>query len=218
MAYKTSMRTLFKHWAVFSAPLLLILAAIYFSFASEADVAVFFKQHRAAHPALKTVMKFATDWSNPVFYVLYGVMLILAFRSKNNEKKRYLIILLVVQGIVAAACVHFLKHTIGRPRPDQNAKFFQPLTTRGSFHSLPSGHTTEIIGWSLPLALRNRTLWLTTTLSLFVGWWVSLESISAGITPATSSLAGCSVASVASPPRSSRTHPFSERSKHKGTP
>jgi len=169
MAYNTSMRTLFKHWAIFSAPLLLILAVVYFGFGSEADVAAFFKQHRAAHPDLKTFMKFVTDWSNPVFYVLYGALLINAFRTKNTEGKRYLFILLIVQGIVAAACVHFLKYTIGRPRPDQSGKFFQPLSSRGGYHSLPSGHATEIIGWTLPLALRHKMVWFTALLSLFVG-------------------------------------------------
>lgn len=162
------MRTLFKHWAVFSAPLLLILGAVHFGFASEAEVAAFFKQHRGAHPDLKTVMKFVTDWSNPVFYALYGVLLIKAWRSRDFETRRYLFILLAVQAVVAAACVHFIKHTVGRPRPDQSG-FFQPLSTRGGYHSLPSGHTTEIVGWSLPLAFRRNALWLTFILGLFVG-------------------------------------------------
>lgn len=162
------MRTLFKHWAVFSAPLLLALAAVWFGFASEADVAAFFKQHRAAHPGLKSVMKFLTDWSNPVFYAFYGVMLIQAFRTRDRETKRYLFILLAVQAVVAAACVHFIKHTVGRPRPDQSG-LFQPMTTRGAYHALPSGHTTEIVGWSLPLAFRRNALALTTLLGLFVG-------------------------------------------------
>lgn len=162
------MRTFFKHWAIFSAPLLLMLAAIWFGFASEADVAAFFKQHRGTHPELKTAMKLLTDWSNPVFYTLYGVMLIQAFRTGNQENKRYIFILLAVQAIVAAACVHFIKHTVGRPRPDQSG-LFQPLTTRGSYHSLPSGHTTEIIGWSLPLVFRRLAPWLTVVLGLFVG-------------------------------------------------
>ncbi len=69
---------------------------------------------------------------------------------------------------MAGLAVHFLKHTIGRPRPGQG-EWFDPLTTKGSQHSLPSGHTTEIIGWTLPLVLRSGKFWLTALLSLFIG-------------------------------------------------
>lgn len=167
MTYNTPMRTLFKHWAIFSVPMLLMLAAIWLGFDTETDVARFFKHHRAANPQLGTILKFVTDYSNFLFYGLYGGMLIHAFRTKNYEKKRYLFILLAVQGIVAAACVHFIKHTVGRPRPTQSG-LFQPLTTKGSYHALPSGHTTEITGWSLPLAFRHLALWLTILLGLLI--------------------------------------------------
>ncbi|MBC15594.1 Phosphoesterase PA-phosphatase related protein [Pseudodesulfovibrio profundus] len=157
-----------KHWALFSAPLLIILLAIWLGFNSEAEVAAFFKQHRAANPDIKLICKLLTDWSNPVFYVLYGGLLIHALRTNNIERKRYILILLGVQLIVAAASVHFLKQTIGRPRPGRGV-FFNPLTTSGGYHALPSGHTTEIVGWSLPLALRKARPWLTALLALFVG-------------------------------------------------
>ena len=156
------------HWAVFSAPLLAILVIIWFSFTSEVDVAVYFKDHRAAHPYLKAFMQFVTDWSNPVFYVFFGVMLLRAYKSGNREKMRFVFILLVVQALIAGLAVHFLKATIGRPRPGQG-QWFDPLTSRGANHSLPSGHTTEIIGWSFPLVLRYRLPWLTIVFGLGIG-------------------------------------------------
>ena len=131
-------------------------------------MAAFFKDHRAAHPVLKAFMKALTDWSNPVFYVGYGLALIAAWRSGNRERVRFILILLAVQAVVAGLAVHFLKTVIGRPRPGQGI-WFDPLTTKASQHSLPSGHTAEITGWSLPLAFRLERLWLTGLFGLFIG-------------------------------------------------
>lgn len=149
-------------------PLLIVLAILWFGFSSEGDVAIYFKHHRALHPALQTFMKIITDWSNPVFYGVYAVMLLTAWRSGDRNRLRFILILLVCQAVVAGLAVHFLKSFIGRPRPGQGP-WFDPMTTRGSQHSLPSGHTTEIIGWSLPLSLRIDRIWLTALLSLFIG-------------------------------------------------
>lgn len=156
------------HWAAFSAPLLAILAIVWFSFTSEFEVALFFKDHRETHPYIKGFMQVLTDWSNPLFYGFFGVMLLRAYKSGSREKIRFILILLVVQVVVSILAVYFLKMTIGRPRPGQGA-WFDPLTSKGAQHSLPSGHTTEIIGWSLPLALRYRLPWLTIIFGLFIG-------------------------------------------------
>lgn len=160
--------SLLKHWAIFSAPILLMLVAIWLGFDSEADVALYFKEHNVAHPTLRAILKFLTDWSNPVFYVFYAWMLFTAFRNNDFERKRYVFILLGVQVVVSVLAVHFLKSTIGRPRPNKTW-YFDPITSKGVFHSLPSGHTTEITGWSLPLALKQHQLWLTAVLGLLGG-------------------------------------------------
>ncbi|WP_041720662.1 phosphatase PAP2 family protein [Pseudodesulfovibrio piezophilus] len=159
---------LLKHWCIFSSPLLLMLLALWIGIGPEANIAVFFHDHRATHPLLKGILTFVTDWSNPAFYVLYAGMLMRAFRSNNTEKKRYLCILFSVQFVVSALCVHFIKFTVGRPRPGQGT-YFEPMTARGSYHSLPSGHTSEITGWALPLAFRQKRHWLTCFLALFIG-------------------------------------------------
>lgn len=156
------------HWAAFSAPLLMVLVVIWFLFANETDVAQYFYQHRADHPALRGFMKFITDWSNPLFYGFFGLMLLKAYKTNNRENLRFVLILLAVQFVVALLAVHFIKSTVGRPRPGQG-EWFDPLTGKGTQHSLPSGHTTEIIGWSLPLALRYEIPWLTVFTSLLIG-------------------------------------------------
>ena len=45
-----------------------------------------------------------------------------------------------------------LKIVIGRPRPGAGL-FLSPLSLQSAFNSLPSGHTAEIIGAVLPLAM-----------------------------------------------------------------
>jgi len=156
------------HWALASAPLLAILGVIFFSFSSEVEVALFFADHAAAHPGTAFWFKVLTDWSNPVFYVTYAVMLLTAIRSHNHERKRFVIVLIVMQVLIGLVTVNILKHMIGRPRPGQGW-YFDPMTTRGTYHSLPSGHTTEIFGWSLPLTFRLNRIWFTLLIGLFTG-------------------------------------------------
>lgn len=157
-----------KHWAIFSAPILLMLFALWSGFATEADVAAFFKEHSAGNPEITMLLTFITDWSNPFFYLVYGLMLFNAFRVKDRECKRFIITLLIVQAVVALGVVHLTKHFVGRPRPGQGW-YFDPLTTRGNYHSLPSGHTTEITGWALPLALSQARYWVSAAFALLIG-------------------------------------------------
>ena len=157
-----------KHWALLSLPLLCALAAIRLGFDDEKAVADFFLAHAQAHPSLAGWLKFATDWSNALFYLIYAAMLFTAWRSANRERLRFTLIVLGVQLVVSVLCVHFIKYTVGRPRPGQLG-FYDPLTTKGTYHSFPSGHTTEIMGWSLPLALRKGSTLLSALLGLLIG-------------------------------------------------
>ncbi|MGE4423455.1 MAG: phosphatase PAP2 family protein [Pseudodesulfovibrio sp.] len=159
--------TSLKHWALYSAPLLLVLAVLWFGFASEGDVAAFFRNHREAHAGLRLFMKIVTDWCNPLFYLIYAGMLLTAWRTGKRERLRFVLVLLVVQGVVAGLAVHFTKYLIGRPRPG-NGPWYEPLSGRAAQEALPSGHTTEITGWTLPLALRLSRLAVTALLGLFI--------------------------------------------------
>jgi len=149
-----------RHLALLSAPLLLLLAALWLVFPSEEAVAGFFREHREAHHGLTLAFTLITDWCNPVFYGLFGWLLLRAWRSGDRETLRFIGILVAVQAVVAGLAVHFVKHTVGRPRPGQGM-WFDPVTTRGAFHSLPSGHTTEFMGWAAPFALRLGRVGLT---------------------------------------------------------
>lgn len=184
----------FKHWAIFSAPLLIILGIIYFGLGSQQDIVNYFHAHSQANPDIATILKVVTDWSNPVFYVFYGYMLVQAFRQRDFVTKRYMAILLVTQVVVSVLCVNFIKHTVGYPRPGQG-EGFTPMTSKGTYHSLPSGHTTEITGWSLPLAFRKRNIILTFFSACWSDWSASPACILVGTTPPMSFLVGYSVAS-----------------------
>lgn len=157
-----------KHWALVSLPLLCVLGTVWLNFGSEVEVAEFFKDEAAANPSLAAWLKIFTDWSNALFYVIYAAMLFTALRSGNRDRRRFTFIVIALQLIVSVLCVHFIKYTIGRPRPGQGW-YFDPLTSRGNYHAFPSGHTTEIMGWSLPLALRRGSVLLSALFGLLIG-------------------------------------------------
>lgn len=142
-------------WLRFSWPLLVLLLLLWVFLGSEAQVAAFFQEHREAHPGLKSVLRFVTDWANPPFYVVYAWILWRGWREKRPGLVRLALAYVVVQVGVAVLAVHGLKMLIGRPRPGAG-EVFDPLTTDPGHQSMPSGHTTEITGAALPLGLRSR--------------------------------------------------------------
>ena len=156
-----------------SLPLLAVLAVLWFQFPNELDAVPHFKAQAAENPAVKAFLTVVTDWGNVFYHAFFIGMLIWAVRTKNQENLRFVLIVLAVQLVVALICVHFVKHVVGRPRPGQGM-FFDPITTKGSFHSFPSGHTTEFVGWSLPLVLRQRQ----TLISTLIGVAVALVGFS----------------------------------------
>lgn len=145
-------------WVLVSLPLLAMLAvlALCFSF-DEYAVFTFFRAHRQAHPDLAAVLKLVTDWVNPAFYVVFLYLLIKAWREKRPGLKRFVLVWIAVQLLISLLAVRGIKSIIGRPRPGEDP-FFQPMTNRPSYHSLPSGHTTEATTTCMALGLRLGTL------------------------------------------------------------
>lgn len=141
-------------WFRFSWPLLVLLLLLWVFLGSEAQVAAFFREHREAHPGLRSVLRCVTDWANPPFYAVYAWILWRGWREKRPDLVRLALAYAAVQVGVAVLAVHGLKMLIGRPRPGAGA-FFDPLTTDPGRQSMPSGHTTEITGAALPLGLRS---------------------------------------------------------------
>lgn len=141
-------------WLLVSAPLLAVLAllALCFGF-DENAVYLYFHTLRQAHPDLTAVFQFITDAVNPAFYAVFLYLLIKAWREKRPGLKRFVLVWIGVQLVISLLAVRGLKSIIGRPRPGEDA-LFQPLTNRPSYHSLPSGHTTEAATTCTALGLR----------------------------------------------------------------
>ncbi|CCO22135.1 phosphatase PAP2 family protein [Maridesulfovibrio hydrothermalis] len=156
------------HFLLGSMPLLIILSVLYINFGNEAEVLAWFTAHAAANPDLKSIAKIITDWGNAAFYPIYLWFLISGIRQRKKSKSRlrFALVFLAVQLIVSLITVRFLKIAIGKPRPGEGT-FFEPFSTKGVHHSMPSGHTCEVYGAALPLILRYKHFLLTLTLGLF---------------------------------------------------
>ncbi|WP_320169152.1 phosphatase PAP2 family protein [Maridesulfovibrio sp.] len=156
------------HYILGSLPLLLILAVIRYHFANETEVMLWFKAHAHAHPDIRKTALLITDWGNALFYPVYLWFLITGIRQrrKYSSRLRFALVYLVVQLSISLLLVRFMKIAIGRPRPGEGP-LFEPFSGRGAYHSLPSGHTTEIYGAALPLVLRYRQFLLTLILGIF---------------------------------------------------
>lgn len=160
-------------WMVASAPLLLLLAILWFSFDSEPKVADFFASYSRAHQGLTSFFTYVTNYGNAVFYAVYLWLLVKAWRNRDSKLARFVGVYIILQLVIALATVRFLKTTIGRPRPGTET-LFEPMSHRGAMHSLPSGHTTEITGAALPFALRSKR----TAVSLLMGTVIGLVGFS----------------------------------------
>ena len=161
-------RRVLLHWLLASLPLLLALGWTFAAFDSEADVHTFMLRHRAAHPLLKDATKILTDWGNAAVYAVYAWLLFTGLRRKDRCRTRLAVVYIVVQLAVALVLVHVLKFVIGRPRPDVDG-LFRSMSTHSRYHSMPSGHTTEISGAVLPLAMRAKSTLAVLGMGLYLG-------------------------------------------------
>ncbi|MBU1230417.1 MAG: phosphatase PAP2 family protein [Proteobacteria bacterium] len=140
-------------WALLSLPLLLALGAFYGFLGSEDAINAHFSAWRPEHPAAVTALKLCTDWGNPAFYLVYAGILARGLMARRRDLTMMALGWLAAQLLVSLALERLLKTAIGRPRPDVGGPF-RPWSLDAGHHSLPSGHTTEILVQTLPLALR----------------------------------------------------------------
>lgn len=132
-------------------PLLLTLLAVTVLVGTGDEVTQFYRQYRYNHETLTAFMRFLTDWGNPALYVVYAFLLWRGIRNGNQKQKRFVLTYIVIQLLVALVLVRIFKVAIGRPRPGEGV-LFQPGSFDSAYNSLPSGHTAEITGASIPLA------------------------------------------------------------------
>jgi len=151
-----------------SLPLLLAMGACYAFLGSEDAIIAHFDAWRPAHPAAVAALKLCTDWGNPALYLVYAGILIRGLRRRRRELTMLALGYLAAQLIVSVAIERFLKISIGRPRPDVPGPYV-PWSFDSPHNSLPSGHTTEIMVQTVPLALRAKSWLPPLALSLMAG-------------------------------------------------
>lgn len=123
------------------------------------------KAHRQAHPFLEGLAQVVTDWGNIVFYPVYARLLWLGWRRGDRALVRLALAYLCVQLLISFLLVRGLKIFIGKPRPDVTG-LFAPFSFGGAHHGMPSGHTAEIVGATLPLACHFRRWGLSLALGM----------------------------------------------------
>ena len=164
-------------YLLFILPCLALVAGSWAYLGSEAAVVEWAGTHRAAHPGLTAAAQLLTDWGNIAFYLVYAWLLVLGLKRGRKDLVRLVIVYIVVQLVIALGLVQALKHMVGRPRPG-NGLLYEPFTTHPGHHAMPSGHTTEVTGSALPLALRWRGPVLSAALPLGLGLAVGLMGAS----------------------------------------
>ncbi|MCL2700120.1 MAG: phosphatase PAP2 family protein [Phycisphaerae bacterium] len=129
-------------------------------------------EHKAHYATVTSALLFVTSYGVYVFYATYAVLLIDAIRTRDAQRLRLVLRVIIVQLVVGLLVVHALKNTFGYPRPGvegvRPAHFKSPQTPapegyrtvlnvlclpRSPHQSFPSGHTTDILISTLPLAL-----------------------------------------------------------------
>ncbi|UZP68014.1 phosphatase PAP2 family protein [Desulfovibrio mangrovi] len=131
-------------------PLCLLLLVITVTIGTSAEVIPFFRTFRAAHPEVTYYMTLLTDLGNPAYYVIYAGILLAARKHRDAKLTRFVIAYILVQLAVSFLLVRFFKIAIGRPRPGVDG-LYVPWSFDSAHNSLPSGHTAEIIGSTIPL-------------------------------------------------------------------
>jgi len=138
----------------FCLPFCLGLIGLYL-FAPIKNLYPFFHSLKTTHPGFSNFVLFLTNWGNFFFYPIYLYFLIKGLKEKKPQLTYLALFYLCFQLLISFLLVRILKISLGRARPEFGSHFtFFSLSS--SYHSFPSGHTTEIFGAALPLALKSK--------------------------------------------------------------
>ncbi|THB68020.1 MAG: phosphatase PAP2 family protein [Desulfovibrio sp.] len=163
----------FTHYLITVAPLVVGLWLLYTLLGTDQACHEFFRAFRHEHPGLTPLVRFITDWGNPLFYAVYAALLLRGVVGRDKKLVRFVFLYILVQVCVSLLLVRVLKITLGRPRPGEG-HIHDFFSFSGSYNSLPSGHTTEITTAATPLALWGKKIWL----SLGLGAIIALVALS----------------------------------------
>ena len=156
-------------------PLLVLLAISHSVWNSGHDCYLFWREWGNSHPAIFTTLwKSVTNWGNALAYVVYAMILLWAIRKNSRDDLRLVLCYIAVQLVVTLLLTHVLKNLFGMPRPYTGEHLPQPWSFQAAYQSFPSGHTSEIVGAFLPLAVwRNRV-----GDAVLCGLWIAMVAYS----------------------------------------
>ena len=151
-------------------PSVLLLLGLTVCLGSGDAVTLYFKRVKASHPFATNLMQGLTNWANIAFYGVYAGLLGFGLLGRNKPLVRFVLVFTAVQIFVSAILVQITKISLGRarPLPALEGSGWSPFSSKGSFHSFPSGHASEISGAAFPLANRYARAWFSLLLGLIV--------------------------------------------------
>ncbi|BBD06924.1 phosphatase PAP2 family protein [Desulfovibrio ferrophilus] len=155
------------HFVLVSLPLLGMLLVLMWVFDSEAQAIAAFRIHKWQNPSFQSLIRFITDWGNPILYIPFLAILYRGWKHHDKRRTRYTLTYVVVQLLICFVLVNLTKMALGRPRPETGEYLYRFLTFDPHYHSLPSGHSAEIMGSCLALALWLKRWRTTLLLGLF---------------------------------------------------
>ena len=167
-----------KLHALLLTPLLLIIIFIMLTHGVWGEqVRLYYLAARQALPSLVQPVQLFTDMAAPFLYFLYLVILLrsvlpaghFGFRdeARRTEGKLLFCRLIFFGFLLLFLATALLKVSLGMPRPGEAwpPHFF---SLEDAYHSFPSGHTTEIVSITLPLAFFFRKKSVYIALALFI--------------------------------------------------
>lgn len=154
------------------APILIALAATAIYIGTGQELADFYEAYRIEHPNLTLAVTVLTHICNPIMYIVYAYIFWKARKSLDEDvrrsESRKVYAYIIMQILISFALTRMLKIAFGMPRPDIGGPM-TPFTLDHGHHSFPSGHTTEIVGATLPLAWWAKKFWPSLGIGLYIG-------------------------------------------------
>ncbi len=166
---KKELLALVLHYSIVFVPTIILCTVLLFIFPTELSISDFFSEHRKTIPLFAKFMRFYTNWGNWLFYIYFLIILILSFKGKDRKKKRKLFFAyLITQLLISLLLIFLLKAGLGRARPSTGMSGFHFFSLNPAYHSMPSGHTTEIATVSSGLATYYRKISFSILLGIVV--------------------------------------------------
>jgi undecaprenyl-diphosphatase len=130
----------------------LFLALILINVITSGEPELFFKPLRVNKNLLFYLAYFCNNYLIQLVYLIYIVIIVKSILNKNFKTLSFAICFVIGQLLFALFFVHLFKRTLGAPRPNSGESQWHFFTNQGRYHSMPSGHTTEITGSAGTLA------------------------------------------------------------------